>query len=113
MIPDIVTVAEFVVIVIIAGICGGLARALFGLDNRNGLLSIVIGIAGGYLGMYVMHDLIGMPVMVPLPVGTRIIPVVEILIGATLLTMVASIIERLIPRKDERKMSGHHPRTRI
>lgn len=111
-IPDIYTVAEFVIILVISGVCGGLARAIFDLGTDNFFLSIIIGLAGGYLGMYLVNNY-ALPVIFVLPIGSKLVPVVWILIGALLLTFVASLIESLRTRKKKtRKFQGHKPKVK-
>lgn len=99
--PDIYTVAEFVVILIISGVCGGLARAIFGLGTANFFFSIIVGLAGGYLGLY-LQNRFQWPTIFVLPIGSTVIPVVWILIGALILTFIASTIESIRVRRKRR-----------
>jgi len=108
--PDIYTIAEFVIILIISGVCGGLARAVFDLGTDNFIVSILIGLVGGYLGLYLVGQF-ALPVIFVLPIGSKAVPVVWILIGAMILTFIASVIESLRSRqKKTRKFQGHKPR---
>jgi len=82
---------QFLILLIIAGICGSLAQALVGYSRGGCLVSIVIGFIGALLGTWLAGKL-GLPELLALNVGGSTIPIVWTIIGASLFVAVLSLI---------------------
>ncbi|NJP04379.1 MAG: hypothetical protein HC837_01470 [Chloroflexaceae bacterium] len=106
--PDIYTVVQFVVIVVVSGVCGGLARAMFGLGRDNFLLSVVFGTIGGYLGLYLHQTFFPAANLPSFRVGSQTIEIVWIMIGAIVFTFVASLVDGARRRLTRRQPSAPH-----
>ena len=83
---------ELVVLVLIAAVCGAIAKALTG--GGGGLLtSIALGFIGALFGPWLAHQLkLSEPLLVR--VGGRPFPIVWSIVGATLILAVVHVITR-------------------
>lgn len=82
---------QFLILLIIAGICGSLAQSLVGYSRGGCLVSIVIGFIGALLGTWLAGKL-GLPELLPLNIGGSTIPIVWTIIGASLFVAVLSLV---------------------
>ena len=83
--------AQFLILLIIAGICGSLAQALVGYSRGGCLVSVVIGFIGALLGTWLAGKL-GLPELLALNIGGRSFPIVWTVIGASLFVAILSLI---------------------
>lgn len=93
---------EFVIILIIAGICGAAAQALLGVRRNNFLVSMVIGVIGAYIGTYLAQRY-GWPSFLMLPIGPSNFDIVWALGGSLLLVFVLSLINDTRRRSSRRR----------
>jgi uncharacterized membrane protein YeaQ/YmgE (transglycosylase-associated protein family) len=77
------TIVEFLLLLLIAGLCGGLAQALAGYSHGGCLVSIALGFVGALLGSWLARTL-GLPALLLLTIGGQPFPVVWSIIGAAL-----------------------------
>ena len=63
------TVLEFLLLLLVAGICGSLAQALVGYSHGGCLVSIVLGFIGAILGSWLAQKL-GLPELFTMQIGT-------------------------------------------
>lgn len=82
---------QFLILLIIAGICGSLAQALVGYSRGGCLVSIVIGFIGALLGTWLAGKL-GLPELLALNIGGSSFPIVWTIIGASLFVAVLALI---------------------
>lgn len=82
---------QFLILLIIAGICGSLAQALVGYSRGGCLVSVVIGFIGALLGTWLAGKL-GLPELLALNIGGSSFPIVWTIIGASLFVAVLSLI---------------------
>lgn len=87
------TVVEFVLLLIIAGVCGSLAQALVGYSRGGCLVSIALGFIGALLGTWLARQM-GLPELLNVQLGDRSFPIVWSIIGAALFAAVLSLITR-------------------
>ena len=87
------TVLEFIVLLIIAGICGSIAQALAGYSHGGCLVSIALGFIGALLGIWLARQL-GLPELFSIQVGDKTFPIIWSIIGAALFAAVLSLITR-------------------
>ncbi len=90
------TLIEFLILLLVAGICGGLAQALVGYSRGGCLLSIVIGFIGALVGRWIANKL-ALPDFFELNIGGHNFPVLWSIIGGAVFT---GIINLLSPRED-------------
>jgi uncharacterized membrane protein YeaQ/YmgE (transglycosylase-associated protein family) len=88
-----VSLAEVLVYLLVAGVCGSLARSLAG-SSRGGILtSIVLGFIGALLGSW-MGRALGVGEILALRIGDRTFPIVWSIIGAALFVAALHLIMR-------------------
>jgi uncharacterized membrane protein YeaQ/YmgE (transglycosylase-associated protein family) len=87
------TVLEFLLLLIIAGICGSLAQALAGYSHGGCLVSIALGFIGALLGTWLARQL-GLPELLAVQVGDRTFPIIWSIIGAALFAALLSLVTR-------------------
>ncbi len=89
-------IVELVIILIVAGICGGIAQAMLGQRRRNFLLSIIIGVIGAYVGTLLVRQF-GWSNILPLTIGDSSIDLGWAFVGSLLLVFLLSMVTR--PRR--------------
>ncbi|MCE9555080.1 MAG: hypothetical protein K8T91_17145 [Planctomycetes bacterium] len=87
---------EILVLLLVAGICGGIARSLVGYSHGGCLASIALGFIGALLGMWLQRQF-DLPEPFNLTIGVKEFPVVWSIIGATLFTALLSVLTRRRP----------------
>jgi uncharacterized membrane protein YeaQ/YmgE (transglycosylase-associated protein family) len=93
------TVLEFVVYLIVAGICGAIARAVVGGSGRGFILSILLGFLGAFVGTWLAR-MLRLPPIAVIAVGGHPFPIVWSIVGGVLLAAVAHALTRprFLPR---------------
>ncbi len=87
------SVLEFLVLLLIAGICGSLAQALVGYSHGGCLVSIALGFIGALLGTWLARQS-GLPELMSIQVGERTFPIIWSVIGATLFAALLGLLTR-------------------
>jgi uncharacterized membrane protein YeaQ/YmgE (transglycosylase-associated protein family) len=87
------TLFEFIILLIIAGICGSLAQALAGYSHGGCLVSIVLGLIGALLGTWLAR-LLGLGEILSIRIGAQPFPIVWSVIGAALFVAVLGLFKR-------------------
>jgi uncharacterized membrane protein YeaQ/YmgE (transglycosylase-associated protein family) len=90
------TLGGFLLLLLIAGICGSLAQALAGYSHSGCLVSIALGFVGAVLGTWIAHQM-GLPELLTIQVGGQPFPVVWSIIGAALF---AAVLNLARPRRE-------------
>lgn len=81
----------FLVLLLVAGICGSLAQALVGYSHGGCLASIVLGFIGALLGQWLARTT-GLPELFVVQIGGRPFPVVWSVIGAALFVAILALL---------------------
>lgn len=84
---------EFMFLLLIAGICGGVAQSLAGFSRGGCLIAIVMGFIGALLGTWLAR-LTGMPELFAIRIGETTFPIIWSIIGGALFAAVLSLIAR-------------------
>ena len=87
------TLVGFLVLLLIAAICGGIGQSLAGYDLGGCLVSIVVGFIGAYIGLWVAAKL-GLPRLFEITVDGKPFPVLWAIIGSALFTLIMSLLRR-------------------
>ncbi|REJ81573.1 MAG: GlsB/YeaQ/YmgE family stress response membrane protein [Planctomycetota bacterium] len=85
------TLLEFILLLVIAGICGGIAQALAGSSPRGCLVSIVLGFIGALLGTWLARKL-GLPEILTITLAGKTFPIIWSIIGASLFAALLGLI---------------------
>jgi uncharacterized membrane protein YeaQ/YmgE (transglycosylase-associated protein family) len=84
---------EIVIYVLIAGICGGIARAIAGGTSRGFLLAVVLGFFGAMVGAWLAHTL-RLPQLLAIDIGGHRFPIVWSIIGGIVLVVLGHLLMR-------------------
>ncbi len=87
------TIIEFFVLLIVAGVCGSLGQAIVGYSHGGCLVSIGLGFIGALIGRWLSVQL-KLPDLFAISVGGHIFPVIWSTIGAALFVAVLSLLTR-------------------
>src|SRR5580658_3197386 len=85
------TFVEFVVYLIIAGICGAIARALVGGSGGGFVISILVGFLGAFVGSWLASKL-HLPVILAVTIDGPRFPIVWSIVGGIVLVGVAHML---------------------
>ncbi len=87
------TLLSFLILLLIAGICGAIGQAIAGSGRGGILVSIAIGFIGALLGMWVAGQL-GLRELFALNIGGQTFPIVWSILGSALFVALISLITR-------------------
>jgi uncharacterized membrane protein YeaQ/YmgE (transglycosylase-associated protein family) len=87
------TLFGFLILLIIAAICGAIGQSLAGYDLGGCLVSIVVGFIGAYIGLWIAGK-IGLPKIWEISIEGRPFPIVWAIIGSALFTLVMALLRR-------------------
>ena len=91
------TLIGFLVLLLIAAICGAIGQSLAGYDLGGCLVSIVVGFIGAWIGLWLSGEL-GLPELFTVNIEGKPFPIVWAVIGSTIFTLVMALIRRAIGR---------------
>jgi len=87
------TLFGFLILLIIAAICGAIGQSLAGYDLGGCLVSIVVGFIGAYIGLWIAAKF-GLPKIWEISIEGRPFPIVWAIIGSALFTLVMALLRR-------------------
>lgn len=85
------TLTSFLILLLIAGVCGAIGQAFAGFTRGGCLTSIVVGFVGAFIGLW-MADALGLPTMFVVDVDGFEFPVVWSILGGGTLVAVLGLI---------------------
>lgn len=77
------TLFELILLLLVAGLCGGLGQALVGYSRSGCLASVALGFIGALLGTWVAR-LMHLPLLFTLRIGGQPFPIIWSVFGAAL-----------------------------
>jgi uncharacterized membrane protein YeaQ/YmgE (transglycosylase-associated protein family) len=83
----------FLLLLLVAGICGAIGQAITGYSHGGCLVSIALGFIGALLGTWLAGQL-GLPELVAIPVAGMKFPIIWSIIGAALFVALINLISR-------------------
>lgn len=87
------TLMTFIVLVIIAAICGSIGQVLAGYSLGGCLVSAVVGFVGAFVGLWIARQF-GLPEFFPVTINGETFPVVWSIIGSAILTLIVGLLTR-------------------
>ncbi|MFO7526976.1 MAG: GlsB/YeaQ/YmgE family stress response membrane protein [Ignavibacteriaceae bacterium] len=84
------TLLQLIILLIIAGISGSIAKALVGFKRGGCIISIIVGFIGAYIGTILAREL-NFPELLSFTVGGVNFPIIWSIIGAALFVGVLSL----------------------
>ncbi|MEX0648796.1 MAG: GlsB/YeaQ/YmgE family stress response membrane protein [Balneolaceae bacterium] len=87
------TILEFILLLIIAGICGAIGQSIAGYSRGGCLVSIVVGFIGALLGSWLSVQL-GLPELFNIQIGGNSFPIIWSIIGSVIFVAVVGLLTR-------------------
>jgi len=87
------TLTQFLILLLVAGICGSIGQAIAGYSHGGCLVAIALGFIGALLGVYIARA-VGLPEPFFIHIGGKEYPIVWSIIGSALFVAVISLITR-------------------
>ena len=84
------TIWEFLILLLVAGVCGAVGRAITGASRGGILVSIALGFIGALLGMWLARAM-GLPELFNLQIGDTHFPIIWSIIGAAIFVAILSL----------------------
>jgi uncharacterized membrane protein YeaQ/YmgE (transglycosylase-associated protein family) len=87
------TVLDFIILLVVAGVCGAIGQAIAGYSRGGCLASIALGFIGALLGVW-LSRILHLPELFQLVIGDQPFPIIWSIIGAALFVAIISLIAR-------------------
>ena len=87
------TLLQFIILVIVAAICGAIGQTLAGYSLGGCLVSIIVGFVGAVVGVWLARQL-GLPEILTVRIGGEVFPIVWSIVGSTLLALLLGLLSR-------------------
>lgn len=88
------TLFGFLVLLLIAAICGGIGQSLAGYDLGGCLVSIIVGFIGAYIGLGIAGKM-GLPHFFTVNIDGKPFPIIWAVIGSAVFTLIVALLRRL------------------
>jgi uncharacterized membrane protein YeaQ/YmgE (transglycosylase-associated protein family) len=85
------TIWEFLLLLLVAGVCGAIGQAIAGYSRGGIVVSIAVGFIGALLGMW-MSRALGLPELFAIELGGTAFPVVWSIAGSALFVALISLM---------------------
>ena len=85
------TTVEIIVLVVVAGVVGMVGQAISGFSSRGLLVSVAVGLVGGFIGLWLSREL-GLPELFAISIGGTRFPIIWSIIGSALFVAVIALI---------------------
>jgi len=87
------TLIGFLVLLLIAAVCGSIGQALAGYDVGGCLVSIIVGFIGAYIGLWIAGKF-GLPEIFTITIEGKPFPIVWAVIGSAIFTLIVALLRR-------------------
>jgi uncharacterized membrane protein YeaQ/YmgE (transglycosylase-associated protein family) len=87
------TLTSLIILLIVAGICGSIGRAIAGYSHGGCLVSIALGFIGALVGVW-LAGLLHLPDLFVVDIGREHFPIIWSIIGSALFVAVISFFTR-------------------
>lgn len=87
---------HFLILLLVAGLCGVIAQAIAGFSRGGCLVAIAVGFIGALIGMW-LHKVTGLPDIFVISIGDTGFPIVWSIIGGVLFSVVIGLLTRRPP----------------
>jgi uncharacterized membrane protein YeaQ/YmgE (transglycosylase-associated protein family) len=84
---------EFLLLLLIAGVCGSIGQAIAGYSRGGCIVSIVVGFIGALLGSWMSAQL-GLPELFNVNVGGNTFPIIWSIIGSVAFVVVVGFLTK-------------------
>lgn len=87
------SVTSFLLLLLVAAICGAIGQALVGYSLGGCLISAIVGFVGALFGSWLAVQL-GLPEPLPIRIGSETFPILWSIIGSALLVAGVAMLNR-------------------
>lgn len=87
------TLFGFLILLLIAAICGGIGQSIAGYNVGGCLVSIVVGFIGAYIGLWIAKKM-GLPDFFVVTVEGKPFPIIWAIIGSSIFTFIIALLRR-------------------
>jgi uncharacterized membrane protein YeaQ/YmgE (transglycosylase-associated protein family) len=87
------TLFGFLILLLIAAICGGIGQSIAGYNVGGCLVSIVVGFIGAYIGLWVAGRM-GLPDFFTVNIEGKPFPIIWAIIGSAIFTFFVALLRR-------------------
>lgn len=84
----------FLILLLIAAICGGIGQSLAGYSLGGCLVSIIVGFIGAYIGLWIAGNL-GLPDLFTVTVSGKPFPIIWSVIGSAVFTFIVALLRKI------------------
>lgn len=84
---------EFLFLLVVAAICGGIGQSLAGYSLGGCFVSIIVGFIGAWIGPWIADEL-DLPLFYTMTIGGKEFPIVWSIIGSALFSIVVGAISK-------------------
>ncbi len=88
------TLTGFLLLLLIAAICGGIGQALAGYSLGGCFVSIIVGFIGAYIGVWIANRF-GFPPIFQITIQGQPFPVAWAVIGSAIFTFIIALLRRI------------------
>jgi uncharacterized membrane protein YeaQ/YmgE (transglycosylase-associated protein family) len=87
------TLFDFLILLLVAGLCGALGQAITGFSRGGCWVSSALGFVGAVEGMWLARTM-GLPELFAVRIGTTSFPIVWSIIGSALFVAIIALLTR-------------------
>ena len=84
---------QLLVLLLIAAVCGAIGQSLVGYSVGGCLVSIVVGVIGAYLGLWVARQF-GLPEIFAVNIGGQSFPILWSILGSAIFAAILGLVNR-------------------
>jgi uncharacterized membrane protein YeaQ/YmgE (transglycosylase-associated protein family) len=84
----------FLILLLIAAVCGGIGQSIAGYSVGGCLVSIVVGFIGAYIGLWIAGKM-GLPHFYTVIVDGKPFPIIWAIIGSAIFTFIVALLRRV------------------
>ncbi len=88
------TIFGFLILLLIAAVCGGVGQSIAGYSVGGCLVSIVVGFIGAYIGLWIAGKM-GLPHFYTVIIDGKPFPIIWAIIGSAIFTFVVALLRRI------------------
>jgi uncharacterized membrane protein YeaQ/YmgE (transglycosylase-associated protein family) len=93
------TLFGFLILLLIAAVCGGIGQSLAGYDLGGCFVSIIVGFIGAYIGLWVAGKM-GLPRFFEITIDGKPFPIIWAIIGSAIFTLLVALLRRLFSSRN-------------
>jgi uncharacterized membrane protein YeaQ/YmgE (transglycosylase-associated protein family) len=87
------TLLEFIILIVIAAICGAIGQAIAGYSVGGMVITTIVGFIGAFLGTWIART-VGLPELLMINVGGQPFPIIWAIIGSAVFAAIVSLFAR-------------------